>query len=130
MTTHSLAAPPRPAGTRGRPGAAEGDRPVSERTLDAAHLVAMREARAALHDAARRGGAAEIDAALPPFVHAMWAADFTRQTIRSLVGAAVDAGLPTGRGAARRAQRAAALAHWVAQAEALLDDLDVPRRRF
>jgi hypothetical protein len=103
---------------------------MSERILDSTHLSAMRAARAALLDAARREAPADIDAALPTFVRAMWVADFTRQTIRSLVGAAVDAGLPTGRGAARRAQRAAALAHWVAQAEALLDDLDVPRRRF
>ena len=126
MTTHSLAAPPRPAPS-GDTGASAGDRSLSERTLDAAHLAAIRAARATLHDAARRGDAGGIDAALGPFVHAMWTADFTRQTICSLVVAAIDAGLPTARGAARRARRAEALADWIARADRIAERLSRQR---
>jgi hypothetical protein len=105
---------------------------MSERTLDTAHLAAIRAARDAVLDAARRDDAPAIDAALARFVRAMWDADFTRQTIRSLVGAAIDAALPTGRGPARRARRAEALAGCVARAEELTERLaeDAPPRTF
>src|ERR1051325_4527208 len=66
---------------------------LPERAVDAGRIAAIRAARAALYEAARRNDTLEIDAAVPPFVHVMWEADFSRQTIRSLVAAAIDAGL-------------------------------------
>lgn len=105
---------------------------MSERTLDTAHLAAMRVARDALLDAARRDDGPAIEAALARFVRAMWVADFTRQTIRSLAGAAIDAALPSGRGAARRARRADAVTAWMARAEEVADRLaeETPSRLF
>ena len=104
------------------------DRPAptataTDRTLEHRHLAALRVARTALLDAARRGNAAEVDAGIAPFVRAMLEADFSRPTICSLVAAAIDAGLPTGRGAARRAQRSEALARWTLRAGELADEL-------
>jgi len=100
---------------------------LPERALDGSRIAAIRAARAALYHAACRADAVEIEAAVPPFVHVMWEADFSRQTIRSLVAAAIDAGLPTGRGAARRAQRERSIARWVELAEHLADALVVRR---
>lgn len=100
---------------------------LPERAIDGGRIAAIRAARAALYEAACRNDAGEIDAAVPPFVHVMWEADFSRQTIRSLVAAAIDAGLPTRRGAARRAQRERNIARWVELAEQLADAL-VARR--
>jgi hypothetical protein len=95
----------------------------AERTLDPAHVAAIRSTREALFDAAREGDPAAIERTLARFVHAMWAADFTRQTIASLVAAAVDAGLPAVRGAARRAKRAQSLAAWTRLGERVADVL-------
>ena len=95
--------------------------PSAERVLGRAQLAAIRTARATLLDAARRGSATEIEAGIAPFVRAMRDADFSRPTICSLVVAAIDAGLPTGRGAARRAQRAQAIVRWTRLAGELAD---------
>ena len=94
-----------------------------DRTLEISHIAAIRRARATLLDAARRAESAEIEAAVAPFVTVMWEADFSRQTISSLVAAAIDAGLPSCRGAARRARRDESIAHWVVLAERLADEL-------
>ncbi|AHG89484.1 hypothetical protein J421_1947 [Gemmatirosa kalamazoonensis] len=94
---------------------------AADRTLEHRHLAAIRAARLVLLDSARRADASEIEAAIAPFVRSMRDADFSRPTICSLVAAAIDAGLPTGRGPARRAQRAASLARWTRLAGELAD---------
>ena len=96
---------------------------AADRALEPRHLTAIRVARLTLLDAARRGSAAEVEAAIAPFVCAMWEADFSRPTICSLVAAAIDSGLPAARGAARRAQRVQALDRWTRLAGAIVDEL-------
>jgi hypothetical protein len=96
---------------------------AADRALEHRHLTAIRVARLTLLDAARRGNAVEVEAGIAPFVRAMWEADFSRPTICSLVAAAIDSGLATARGAARRAQRTQALDRWERLAAAIVDEL-------
>ena len=106
---------------------APGEGALTDRVLEHGRIAAIRGARAALYDAASRNDATAIEAAVPRFVQVMFEADFSRQTICSLVAAAIDAGLPTGRGAARRAQREQTITHWSSVAERLADTLLVRR---
>ena len=112
---------PRPAPPGDAPNGRASATLAAHRTLEHRHLAAIRAARVALLDSARRGNASEIEAAIAPFVHAMRDADFSRPTICSLVAAAIDAGLPTGRGVVRRTQRAESLARWTRLARDLTD---------
>jgi hypothetical protein len=96
---------------------------AADRSLEHRHLTAIRVARLALLDAARHGNADEVEAGIAPFVRAMWDADFSRPTICSLVAAAIDAGLPTARGATRRAQRSNALDRWTRSAGRIVDEM-------
>ena len=96
---------------------------AADRALEHRHLTAIRVARLTLLDAARRANATEVEAAIAPFVRAMWEADFSRPTICSLVAAAIDAGLPTARGSARRTQRVQALDRWTRLAGMIVDEM-------
>ena len=101
---------------------------MADWTLERDQVRAIRDARAGLRAAAAAGDGARLDAAVASAVHAMWAADFSRTTICSLVGAAVDMGLPHRRD---RVQRDADIRRWTERAGRLADGLaagEWPRR--
>ena len=92
--------------------------------------AALRSARLALIAAAQTEDARVVDFALVTYVGALYATSFSGVTIRALVEAALDAGLPTKRRLPDRESRDDEIARWLARAERLLDELPptIPRR--
>jgi hypothetical protein len=99
-------------------------------TQDSDRSPALRSARLALIAAAQTEDARVVDFALVTYVGVLYATSFSAVTIRALVEAALDAGLPAKRRPANRESRDQELARWLARAERLLDELPptIPRR--
>jgi hypothetical protein len=99
-------------------------------TPDAERRATLRCARLGLIAAAESGDADAIGFALVTYVGALYATSFSVVTIRALVEAALDAGLPPERRPADRERRAQAIAGWLERTGRLLDELPptIPRR--
>jgi hypothetical protein len=99
-------------------------------TPDAERRASLRVARLGLITAAETGDAHAIDFALVTYVGALYATSFSMVTIRALVEAALDAGLPPDRRPADRGRRAEAITRWMERTARLLAELPptTPRR--
>lgn len=91
---------------------------MSEWTLAREHVDAIRDARSAVLAAAASESPGALEHAIAEAVRAMWAAEFSRQTICSLITAAVDTGLPRRRNYVRRASD---VRRWSEQAAVCVD---------
>jgi hypothetical protein len=86
-------------------------------------IAAIRVARTALIDASREAREPAIGEAVARYVLAMTTASFSRYTVRALVQAALDVGLPRERGRMRRRSRSEEIELWANHALALADAL-------